>query len=58
MLAFNRWLPENAQATAPSMAVLDTTNDSVEESVRSVVEWVRSRYAGCAAGGASAQSSA
>lgn len=42
MLAFNRWILENAQATAPPMAVLDTTNDSIEESVRSVVTWVRS----------------
>lgn len=35
MLAFNQWLRENARATAPPMAVLDTTNESVEESVRS-----------------------
>jgi hypothetical protein len=45
MLDFNQWLLENAQATAPPMALLDTTNDSVEESVRSVAEWVRSRSA-------------
>jgi broad-specificity NMP kinase/DNA-directed RNA polymerase subunit RPC12/RpoP len=42
VLAFNQWILENAQATAPPMAVLDTTNDSIEESVRSVVTWVRS----------------
>jgi broad-specificity NMP kinase len=42
MLDFNQWLLENAQATAPPMALLDTTNDSVEESVRSVAAWVRS----------------
>jgi hypothetical protein len=58
MLAFNRWLLENARTTAPPTAVLDTTDHSVEDSVGFVVEWVRTRDAGCAAGGASAQSSA
>jgi hypothetical protein len=58
MLAFNGWLRENARTTAPPMEVLDTTNHSVEESVCSVVAWVRSRDGGCAAAGASAQSSA
>ena len=58
MLDFNQWLLANAQETTPTITLLDTTNDSVEESVRSVVAWVRSRAAGCAAGGASAQSSA
>jgi broad-specificity NMP kinase len=58
MLDFNNWLLANAQETTPPIALLDTTNDSVEESVRSVAAWVRSCAAGCAAGGASAQSSA
>ena len=58
MLEFNQWLLANAQETTPPIALLDTTNDPVEETVRSVVAWVRSRDAGCAAGGASAQSSA
>lgn len=42
MLSFNNWLLENAQTTAPPIAVLDTTRGSVEETVRSVVAWVRS----------------
>jgi broad-specificity NMP kinase len=42
MLAFNQWLLENARATAPPMAVLDTTNDSVAKTVEAVVAWVRS----------------
>jgi broad-specificity NMP kinase/DNA-directed RNA polymerase subunit RPC12/RpoP len=42
MLTFNTWVIQNAAATTPPMAVLDTTNDSVETSVRAVVRWVRS----------------
>jgi broad-specificity NMP kinase/DNA-directed RNA polymerase subunit RPC12/RpoP len=42
MLEFNEWLAENAQATAPPMGLLDTTNESVAETVRAVAAWVRS----------------
>jgi broad-specificity NMP kinase/DNA-directed RNA polymerase subunit RPC12/RpoP len=43
MLAFNEWLLENVQVTDPPMTLLDTTADSVDETARSVVAWVRER---------------
>jgi broad-specificity NMP kinase/DNA-directed RNA polymerase subunit RPC12/RpoP len=58
MLDLNQWLLANGRETTPPIALLDTTNDPVEETVRSVVAWVRSGDAGCAASGASAQSGA
>jgi hypothetical protein len=42
MLAFNRWLKENAQNTQPRMALLDTTNMEIADSVQSVAAWLRS----------------
>ena len=43
MLAFNQWFINSAERTDPPMAVLDTTQLTVEDVVRTVVAWVRSR---------------
>ena len=43
MLAFNQWFIDMAERTAPPMALLDTTQLTVEDVVRKVVAWVRSR---------------
>ena len=45
MTAFNRWLIDHAAATAPAMALLDTSRRTVDESVEDVVNWVRARLA-------------
>jgi hypothetical protein len=45
MTAFNRWLIDHAAATAPPMALLDTSRRTVDESVEDVVNWVRARLA-------------
>jgi gluconate kinase len=41
MVAFNRWLRDNAQACEPSVALLDTTNQTATESARRVAGWIR-----------------
>jgi 2-phosphoglycerate kinase len=41
-LAFNRWLKDNARGTEPPMAVLDTTEITVDESVEGVEQWASS----------------
>ena len=37
---FNTWLRVNAERTTPPMALLDTTDLPVEESVAQVAEWI------------------
>ena len=39
-VAFNRWLKKNALNTQPPMALLDTSDISVDESVEGVKEWI------------------
>ena len=39
-LAFNRWLKDNARSTQPPMALLDTTNLPVDETVEEVMRWL------------------
>jgi 2-phosphoglycerate kinase len=39
-VAFNRWLKDNARSTQPPMALLDTTEISVDQSVAGVMRWV------------------
>lgn len=43
MIAFNRWLSEKAGQTQPPMALLDTTDLSVEQGTEHVVAWIHSR---------------
>lgn len=43
MIAFNRWLKTNANQTTPPMTCLDTTCESIADTVGQVVEWVRAR---------------
>jgi broad-specificity NMP kinase len=40
MLGFNKWLSENASQTKPRMKVLDTTNDSIDKTVASILDWL------------------
>lgn len=42
MLEFNRWLIDNAPSTQPAMTLLDTTHQSIEDSVHWVADWIRS----------------
>ena len=39
-VAFNRWLKENARSTQPPMALLDTTEITVDQSAEAVMRWV------------------
>jgi 2-phosphoglycerate kinase len=39
-VAFNRWLKDNARRTQPPMALLDTTEITVDESVEGVKRWI------------------
>ena len=39
-VAFNRWLKEHARSTQPPMALLDTSELTVAESVEAVMRWV------------------
>ena len=39
-LAFNQWLKDNAKSTKPPMALLDTTELSIDETATAVVRWV------------------
>jgi hypothetical protein len=39
-IAFNRWLKDNAVNTQPPMALLDTSDITVDESVEGVKEWI------------------
>lgn len=41
-VAFNRWLLNNAQNTAPPMTLLDTSEIAVDEIVEKVERWIRS----------------
>lgn len=43
MLAFNRWLKENAANTHPPMDTLDTTGLSIEQSAGHTADWIRRR---------------
>jgi broad-specificity NMP kinase len=45
MFEFNEWIVENANTTSPALTLLDTTRTSVDETVASIVAWVRSRGA-------------
>lgn len=45
MLTFNNWLSENASQTEPPMALLDTTEKTIEETVKSIQEWLTRTYA-------------
>jgi hypothetical protein len=49
-LAFNQWLKDNAKITQPPMALLDTTELSVDETATAVARWVNR----CMSGGAAA----
>jgi broad-specificity NMP kinase len=40
---FNRWLRENAAQTSPPVTLLDTTEDSPEETAARVAAWIRAR---------------
>jgi hypothetical protein len=46
MLAFNRWVQDNAAATTPPMALLDTTGRSLQETAAAVRAWAVQRVAG------------
>ena len=39
-IAFNHWFKENARKTRPPMALLDTTERTVDESVEGVMRWI------------------
>jgi 2-phosphoglycerate kinase len=41
MVRFNRWLIDNANRTNPPMALLDTTDSTVEDTIDQVAAWVR-----------------
>jgi len=45
-LHFNRWLKENAAATAPPMRLLDNTHLTPEETAQEIDAWIRARLAG------------
>jgi broad-specificity NMP kinase len=40
MLEFNKWLSENASKTEPKMTLLDTTKITVQETAKSIYEWI------------------
>jgi hypothetical protein len=44
MLDFNRWLREHAAATTPPMAMLDTSQLSVAQSVAETLAWMRQHW--------------
>src|SRR5262249_23524488 len=39
-LDFNKWLSENASKTEPKMDVLDTTKITVQDTVKSIQDWL------------------
>jgi broad-specificity NMP kinase len=39
-ISFNKWLKENAELTEPSMALLDTSNLTVEEAANEASTWI------------------
>jgi predicted ABC-type ATPase len=41
MLRFNRWLKDHASTTHPPMTLLDTSHQSVSETVTEVAQWIR-----------------
>jgi broad-specificity NMP kinase len=41
MLEFNDWVLANAGSTQPPMTLLDTTTQSLDDTVREVADWVR-----------------
>jgi broad-specificity NMP kinase len=43
MLDFNKWLQENAATTEPIMQTLDTTATSVQNTVKSIRDWIADR---------------
>ncbi len=43
MLDFNRWLLENAAKTEPAITLLDTTDMTLEQSVKATHDWVTSK---------------
>ncbi len=43
MLQFNRWLKANASQTKPAMALFDTSDRSIDETVKYTAKWVRER---------------
>lgn len=40
---FNHWLKENAPKTSPAVTLIDTTDDSPEETAARVAAWIRAR---------------
>ncbi len=40
MVNFNQWLIENATVTRPSMSLLDTSNQSIDETVAETKSWI------------------
>lgn len=43
MIHFNRWFNENGKTSIPIIELLDTTGITVEDTARTVLDWVRSR---------------
>lgn len=43
MLTFNQWLRDEAQRSAVSLEMLDTTHDAVDVSAAEVATWARDR---------------
>lgn len=43
MLDYNKWLIDNSSNTEPPMTILDTTRITVEQSVKTIDEWIRTR---------------
>ena len=43
MVQFNRWLKANASLTKPPMTLFDTSDRSIDETVKYTAEWVRQR---------------
>lgn len=43
MIEFNSWLSENASKTEPKMTVLDTTRITVQDTIKSIHDWLSER---------------
>ncbi len=41
MVDFNNWLTEKAETTEPPMAVLDTTRANIQDTVKSIMDWLQ-----------------
>ncbi|MDZ4836222.1 MAG: AAA family ATPase [Candidatus Melainabacteria bacterium] len=43
MVSFNKWLLDNAAETAPQMTLLDTTDATLDQTVKATHDWVASK---------------